>query len=110
VTAWDKAAARVGAARHGQDVELLKKLLDDHWHELREGEGNAFGDMLDALEGGQGELTDKQRSWAREVGERVGAVIEYENLMSTGRAPRGREVELMVKDKPLRPPQRKLSE
>jgi len=32
----------------------------------------------------------------------------YANLDSSGKAPRGREVELMVKDKPLRPPGRRI--
>jgi hypothetical protein len=110
VSAWDDAKARAGCGRHDADVELLTRLIDDHWHELQEWEGNAFTDMFDALEAGQGELTDKQRSRVREAAERVGATIEYENLISTGQVPRGREVEMLVKDKPLRPPTRKPSE
>lgn len=39
-----------------------------------------------------------------EGGHEVGG---YENLVSSGKAPRGREVELLVKDKPLRPPSRR---
>jgi hypothetical protein len=53
-------------------------------------------------------MSPAQRSmieaWVR--GERYRADEKYENLVSSGRAPRGRPVELLVKDKPLRPPGR----
>lgn len=52
-------------------------------------------------------LSDKQRAWLIEVYERVYRSPHYENLVSGGKAPLGRPVELMVRDKPLRPPPRR---
>jgi hypothetical protein len=49
-------------------------------------------------------LTVKQHAWVRRELDKHRP--SYENLVSSGSAPRGREVELMVRDKPLRPPGR----
>ena len=62
----------------------------------------AFEDML---QNGR-PLTDAQRAWATAAsrGERYEPEEKYLNMVSAGTVPRGREVELMVRDKPLRPP------
>jgi hypothetical protein len=86
-----------------EDLRMLRELLDEHAGELREGESEAFADMLRSLEDFR-QLTEKQRAWAKSALERF--VPTYENLVSSGKVPRGREVELMVRDKPLRPPRK----
>lgn len=85
------------------DIELLTKVLgyriSDYWRE-------ALEDMREKLRAGERMcLSEKQRAKVRELLEENEP--QYENLISTGKAPRGREVELMVRDKPLRPPQRR---
>jgi hypothetical protein len=86
-----------------QDVELLECVLERE--DLSPSARAAFEEMA-AL--GK-DLTAKQRGWAQAAlrGDRYEAEPEYENLVSSGRCPRGREVELMVKDKPLKPPSRR---
>jgi hypothetical protein len=71
-------------------------------------QGNARRAFREMLERGQA-LTDKQRTWAKSVYERVFGVPQYENLVSSGRAPRGKEVRLLVDDmpKPKKPPPRR---
>lgn len=65
----------------------------------------AFEDMLQKGR----PLTDAQRAWATAAsrGERYEPEEKYLNMVSAGTVPRGREVELMVRDKPLRPPGRR---
>jgi hypothetical protein len=57
----------------------------------------------------QAPLSTKQRAWAIAClrGERYEPEPDYVNMVSSGLVPRGREVELLVKDKPLKPPGRK---
>jgi hypothetical protein len=103
--AWDTAKARAGLAHRDRDVKRLRALLE-RWNELTEWEGNAFGDMLDALTADPRELTTAQRESVEKAADRLGLEIEYEDLISSGKAPRGREVESMIKDHPLKPPGR----
>lgn len=94
-------------SRREHDLRQLAALLE--MTELREDEREAFKDMrASLLEGGFHQLTEKQRNWVKSRHEEL--VPQYENLISSGKAPRGREVELMVKDKPLRPPLRKVED
>lgn len=104
---WEKAKAKAGFAERDADIALLHTLLDDS--ELRPDEREAFSTMLDELVGPQGFpcLTPSRRRWAREVAARVrpGA---YENLVSSGRVPRGREVPTpaVLQHLPKKPPGR----
>ena len=54
-------------------------------------------------------LTDKQRSWLRSVYEKVVGTPQYENMISSGKAPRGREVPTpkVLLNLPKKPPGRK---
>lgn len=90
-----------------RDLEMLNKLLDDdHINELSESEQEDFAGMRTALQQKRiWDLSPRQRSWVQDRFEQL--VPEYENLVSAGKVPRGREVELMVRDKPLRPPPRR---
>jgi len=70
----------------------------------------AFSEMLDRMETGrQTKLSDKQRAWVKSVYERVFEQPVYENLVSRGLVPRGREVATpeVLKNLPLKPPRRK---
>lgn len=51
-------------------------------------------------------LTPKQRAWAEATlaGVRYEPPVEYENLVSSGKVPRGREVTVNVGALPKRPP------
>lgn len=89
------------------DKELLKLALDDD--ELPDETREAFTDMQTKI-GVSGRLTDKQRAWVRNVlGDK--AEPEYENLVSSGKVPRGVHVEsppvLRRENLPLRPPGRR---
>lgn len=68
----------------------------------------AFKGMLDRGE----PLSDKQRAWVRGVHERLFDEPKYENLVSGGRVPRGREVPTpaVLRDLPKRPPPRPTEE
>jgi hypothetical protein len=99
------------------DLRMLKELLDEHLEELTEWEVEAFADMRCSLtmypgdvreRNGFHQLTEKQREAVKRAHERL--VPQYENLVSSGKVPRGREVELMVRDKPLRPPRKVVPE
>jgi hypothetical protein len=83
------------------DIALLKEAIElarvDH--------KDSFEDMLERLEENPTwTLTQKQRAWAKEV---VGKPV-YENLISSGRAPHGREVPTpaVLQNRPLKPPGR----
>ncbi len=68
----------------------------------------AFKDMLDR----GAALSDKQRAWVRSVHARLFDETTYENLVSSGRVPRGREVETpaILRDLPKKPPPRRTEE
>ena len=89
------------------DAALLTKLLSEHDEELSENEREAFSDMADRLvENLHWKLLKKQREWAERVYERL--VPQYENLVSSGSVPRGREVPdpPALRHRPLKPPGR----
>jgi hypothetical protein len=86
------------------DRALLAEVLA---FELRADERDAFEDMADALARAErATLSEKQRAWALAV--RARFVPDYENLVSSGKAPRGREVPTpaVLQRLPLRPPGR----
>jgi len=88
------------------DLEKLNELVS--WeNKLLESEYDAFYGMLDTLNKNKNAaLSDKQRAWVDKAYERFNP--KYENLMSAGKAPRGREVETpaVLKNLPKRPPGR----
>src|SRR5208337_4401506 len=96
---------------------MLSELLDRHSDELSETEVEAFADMRFDLQAYGGmeipskpkyqQLTDKQRTWVMSAHERIGP--EYENLVSLGLGPRGREVETpaVQLNLPKKPPTRR---
>jgi hypothetical protein len=94
---------------HEGDVRLLNELLaSDH---LSDSEAEAFEDMADRIAGDYGGvLTPKQRAWANSVAERCevepseGPEAEKESRFTPAPVPRGREVQILVKKGPLRPP------
>ena len=87
-------------AREENDRELLEKILAE---EIKEDEREAFADMLSTIVSGEFKFFSKrQRAWAEQVIDWYSP--SYENLVSTGRVPRGREVEMMFKPGPLKPP------
>jgi hypothetical protein len=85
------------------DMTMLEEILEN---EITENERAAFQDMLDGLDHWQ-ILTDAQRKWAKLVHERFKPT--YENLVSDGRVPRGREVlePEALRHRPLKPPGRR---
>jgi hypothetical protein len=97
-SAWTKAKLEA-------DEALLDEVLGKE--ELSDERRAIFEDMLAWVHKGW-ELTDKQRQFAElAAGKRDSMDEEYENAWSAGKVPKGRDVELMVKDKPLRSPQRR---
>jgi hypothetical protein len=96
---------RVGKPLRQQDIDALDKLLDDHDGELRSSEVEAFRGMKAFLVDNQyATLSEKQRKWVMKRLEDF--VPLYENLVSSGKVPRGKEVQLMVGFLPKRPPQK----
>lgn len=99
------------------DLEMLDAILlaDDKFdgegdQPLRDVERRAFTDMAAWLKfNPRRELSEKQRSWIGKTYERVIGTPYYENLVSTGKAPRGREVEtpVVLQNLPKKPPGRK---
>jgi hypothetical protein len=88
------------------DRSLLQSIVDDE--DIAEDVRVKFEDMLSRLDKTNRPLTDAQRGWATATrgGERYEAVEKYENLVSRGLVPRGREVVVNTGPKPLRPPGR----
>lgn len=92
-----------------EDMALLERAIAAASAAERDAAADAFRRML----AGRCKLTPKQRAWAEGVAEGrfVEAEPEYENLVSSGRVPRGREVEtpaaLRRENLPLRPPGRR---
>lgn len=88
------------------DMKLLRDALAVD--ELPDKAREAFADMLSQLRERKIKgLTDKQRRWAKEmIGE-----PEYENLVTAGKVPRGREVPtppmLRRENLPMKPPGRR---
>jgi hypothetical protein len=93
-------------SQRSDDLKLLVDVLQlEH---LTQEQRDAFSDMQDVLDSNETwVLKDKQRSWVKGV---LG-VPEYENLITSGKAPRGREVPtieaLKPENLPKRPPTRR---
>ncbi len=88
---------------HERQVRDLKSVLQ---YTLREGEEEGFRGMLSYMQASNSALlSERQTSWLVSVLEKHEP--RYENLVSAGKVPRGKEVESLVRDKPLRPPTRK---
>ena len=99
---------RVEETEWGPDDALLGDLLDGHYDELTEWEQGAFADMRAYLAKGRGrKLSDSQRSSVRLAHKRV--LPKYENLVSRGLVPRGREVPVpeVLRNLPKKPPARR---
>jgi hypothetical protein len=85
------------------DLAMLRALCDQHPGELSEAEWDAFEDMRSYLtENRFRVLSEKQHEWVAAVHQRI--VPQYDNLVSSGLAPRGKEVASMVGALPKRPP------
>jgi hypothetical protein len=98
-----------------EDLRQLTELLEEHASELSEGELEAFTNMRAVLlawpdADGHRQLSGKQREWLRGVYDRF--VPQYENLVSSGKVPRGREVETpaVLKVLPKKPPVQRRSD
>ena len=105
--------------QRNRDLRLLRELCE----EVEVGGTaldvpEAFYEMLVRLEEGRMRvLSPKQRKWANAFAERSGWIEPSDGpeedggpeptRLTDGPVPRGREVEIMVKDKPLRPPTRR---
>jgi hypothetical protein len=88
-----------------EDLDLLNRLLE---YELREDLKEAFSDMRHGLQtGARLSLSVRQRQWASEVLESFEP--SYENAVSNGKVPRGREVPTpaVLQNLPKYPPGRK---
>lgn len=89
-------------SQRDDDIALLKEAIEC----ARVDHKDSFENMLEKLEEHPTwTLTQKQRTWAQET---VGKPV-YENLMSSGRAPRGSEVPTpaVLQHRPLKPPGRR---
>lgn len=92
-----------------EDIKLLKKVLkfiDESSSEKLGTQRDSFEHMLIGLQERRfNNLTTKQRMWAKSILDEP----EYENLVSEGKAPRGREVPTpaVLQQRPLKPPGRK---
>jgi hypothetical protein len=91
------------------DHELLTELLEELVHRGNTRLWDIFSAMHDSTVGRGRSLTPKQRAFAEATlaGDKYERPETYDNLVSGGTVPRGREVELLVRDKPLRPPGRR---
>jgi len=94
-----------------EDLQHLDELLEQHLDELLPHEKDAFTDMRSSLAAygngvGRRQLSDRQRAWVKATLERV--VPQYENLVSRGLVPRGKEVPTpeVLKKLPMRPPKK----
>jgi hypothetical protein len=93
------------------DQELLEAVLEKE--DLDDRAHLAFEEMYRKTASGLwvGALTKKQRAWAEAVleGRRYEPTPEYENLVSSGKVPRGNEVPtpLALQNLPKKPPGRK---
>jgi len=93
-----------------EDAKLLRDLLE--WQEVNDPDGARvstapFAQMLEH----DRPLTAKQRQWAQRLLASLNGEVVYTNDWSSGKVPRGREVEtppmLKRENLPLRPPGRR---
>ena len=88
------------------DETLLQAVLD---HEnLSEEEREAFDSMLRQVMGNNRSLSDRQRSWLKNVAERMDVSEPSANLVSRGKVLRGAEIPTpaILLNRPLKPPGR----
>jgi hypothetical protein len=105
------------------DLGMLRQLvakadeideMDDegrYFYDFQERHRKSFRDILDRMENGKlYKLSESQRGYIRGIYERVFQSPVYENLVSEGKVPRGKEVKLLVDamPKPLKPPGRRM--
>ena len=90
-----------------RDIERLNTILT--MDDVDEDTKSKFEDMLQKLIHVGGMLSQSQRAWADSVlkGEKYEPEIKYENMVSSGKVSGKSTVQLLIKDHPLRPPQRK---
>ena len=91
------------------DEALLLALLEELVHRGNTRLWELFDDMHDKTVAQGRRLSPKQRAFAEATlaGDKYERPETYDNLVSNGTVPRGREVELLVKDRPLAPPGRR---
>lgn len=92
-----------------EDQALLETLLA--WSREHDEDGEKFSraPFEDMLARDFPRLTDKQRAWAKGLLERyAGGPSTYENLWSSGKVPRGKDVPTpeVLRNLPLKPPGR----
>jgi hypothetical protein len=99
-----------------QDLSRLRALgkhfdgYDGDDENLRK-HANAFHDMLNRMETGRLHILSRtQRSYVKDCWERFCGEVEYENLVSSGLVPRGREVPTpaVLQNLPKKPPPRRI--
>jgi hypothetical protein len=106
------------AAKDNEDLALLAKTIKKGEELLEEDDGrvsqiavDAFKDMYARLtERFVTRLSDKQRAWAKSVWRQISDdEPEYENLISNGLCPRGKEVPTpsVLQNLPKKPPPRR---
>jgi len=86
-----------------EDADLLRRAIAG---KLSDEQREAFEDMLEKM--GDRGLTEKQRSWVKGVLDEP----EYENLVSSGKVPRGKDIPTpaVLQNLPKRPPTRKVDD
>lgn len=91
------------------DEQLLRDLLD--WSEENDPDGEKFSRApFEQMLRRNRPLTEPQRAWARSLMEQhAGGAVHYQNLASTGRLVRGREVPTpaVLQNLPKKPPGRR---
>jgi hypothetical protein len=89
-----------------EDRQLLIRALKS---EIHDGAKERIDDMLHKLDKFANPLTHEQRSFVRAMlnGERY-EKVSYENLWSSGKVPKGKDVTVQCGPKVLRPPGRSL--
>jgi len=100
-------AAVVRLSKQGTDDARLLGLVLEQSEEIGPRATIAFGAMQADLQSGDWrELTPKQRAWLNDVADKLDIVEPAKNLMSSGKVPRGKEVELppALTRLPLKPP------
>jgi hypothetical protein len=90
-----------------EKADLIDKGFEDDTPVFHETTRRAMRDIFAKLNDFPA-LTEKQRAYVRGVYEKVFDAPQYENLISSGKAPRGREVPTpdVLKNLPKEPPSR----
>lgn len=97
----------MNAKDHEMLVAILKH-VDEKYDDPDEAKHVPYKVFTDMLARGFA-LSDKQRQWVKGVHARLFDEPEYENLISSGKAPRGREVPTpkVLQNLPMKPPVRR---